>query len=122
MASKGTAHGLDLAREKMRQAGVDEVAIDTFAHYYRLLEHGETGMIAEDTIEPLDMESLTDVDVTTAAFSMLGMVLWLSRWYNPDGRLTPEQVAEEITKIALGGLLRPPPRSIRNQKPEARSQ
>lgn len=63
MASKGTAHGLDLAREKMRQAGVDEVAIDTFAHYYRLLEHGETGMIAEDTIEPLDMEALTDVEV-----------------------------------------------------------
>lgn len=63
MASKGTAHGLDLAREKMRQAGVDEVAIDTFAHYYRLLEHGETGMIPEDTIDPLDMESLADIDV-----------------------------------------------------------
>lgn len=63
MASKGSAQGLDLAREKMRQAGVDEVAIDTFAHYYRLLEHGETGMIAESTIEPLDMEALADVDV-----------------------------------------------------------
>ena len=63
MASKGTAHGLDLAREKMRHAGVDEVAIDTFAHYYRLLEHGETGMIAEDSIEPLDMEALADVEV-----------------------------------------------------------
>ena len=46
MASKGNGRGLDLAREKMRGAGVDEVAIDTFAHYYRLLEHGETGMIA----------------------------------------------------------------------------
>ena len=63
MASKGNGRGLDIAREKMRQAGVDEVAIDTFAHYYRLLEHGETGMIAEDTIEPLDMEALADVDV-----------------------------------------------------------
>jgi UTP--glucose-1-phosphate uridylyltransferase len=63
MASKGNPHGLALAREKMRQAGVDEVAIDTFAHYYRLLEHGETGMIAEDSIEPLDMESIADVDV-----------------------------------------------------------
>ncbi|TGN63794.1 UTP--glucose-1-phosphate uridylyltransferase [Nocardioides eburneiflavus] len=63
MASKGNPQGLALAREKMRQAGVDEVAIDTFAHYYRLLEHGETGMIAEDSIEPLDMESIADVDV-----------------------------------------------------------
>ncbi|HEY0643820.1 MAG TPA: UTP--glucose-1-phosphate uridylyltransferase, partial [Nocardioides sp.] len=63
MASKGSTNGLDLAREKMRQAGVDEVAIATFAHYYRLLEHGETGMIAEDSIEPLDMEALADVEV-----------------------------------------------------------
>ena len=63
MASKGNPQGLALAREKMRQAGVDDVAIDTFAHYYRLLEHGETGMIAEGSIEPLDMESLADVEV-----------------------------------------------------------
>ncbi len=63
MAGKGSARGLDLARDKMRAAGVDEVAIDTFAHYYRLLEHGETGMIAESTIEPLDMEALADVEV-----------------------------------------------------------
>ena len=55
--------GLDLARAKMQAAGVDPVAIDTFAHYYRLLEHGETGMIPESSIEPLDMESLADVEV-----------------------------------------------------------
>ncbi|MBC9734478.1 UTP--glucose-1-phosphate uridylyltransferase [Nocardioides marmotae] len=55
--------GLQKAREKMSAAGVDEVAIETFAHYYRLLEHGETGMIPESTIEPVDMESLADVEV-----------------------------------------------------------
>lgn len=55
--------GLQKARDKMVAAGVDEVAIETFAHYYRLLEHGETGMIPESSIEPLDMESLADVDV-----------------------------------------------------------
>ncbi|GGO72465.1 UTP--glucose-1-phosphate uridylyltransferase [Nocardioides deserti] len=47
----------------MLAAGVDEVAIETFAHYYRLLEHGETGMIPESTIDPVDMESLADVEV-----------------------------------------------------------
>ena len=47
----------------MTAAGVDPVAIDVFAHYYRLVERGETGMVPEDTIEPLDMESLADVDV-----------------------------------------------------------
>lgn len=55
--------GLDRAREKMRHAGVDEAAIDVFAHYYRLLEHGETGMIPEKSITPLEIESLADVEV-----------------------------------------------------------
>ncbi|QIK74396.1 UTP--glucose-1-phosphate uridylyltransferase [Nocardioides piscis] len=56
--------GLELARTKMQESGVDPIAIDTFAHYYRLLEHGETGMIPESTIDPLDMESLADVEVS----------------------------------------------------------
>ena len=51
------------ARDKMVAEGVDEVAIETFAHYYRLLEHGETGMIPESTIDPVDMDSLDDVSV-----------------------------------------------------------
>jgi UTP--glucose-1-phosphate uridylyltransferase len=56
--------GLHRARDKMAAAGVEEVAIETFAHYYRLLENGETGMIPESSIEPVDMESLADVEVS----------------------------------------------------------
>ena len=48
----------------MASAGVDEVAIETFAHYFRLLEHGETGMVPESTIEPLDMDALADAEVS----------------------------------------------------------
>lgn len=48
----------------MESAGVDPTAIEVFSHYYRLLEHGETGMIPESSIEPLDMESLADVEVS----------------------------------------------------------
>jgi len=55
--------GLERARAKMSDAGIDPVAIETFAHYYRLLEHGETGLIPESSIEPLDSESLDDVEV-----------------------------------------------------------
>jgi UTP--glucose-1-phosphate uridylyltransferase len=55
--------GLQQARDKMAAAGVDPTAIDVFAHYYRLVESGETGMVPESTIEPLDMEALADVEV-----------------------------------------------------------
>ena len=59
-----TSKGLRQAREKMEAAGVDELAIQVFAHYYRQIEHGETGMIAEKSIDPLDMEALADVEVS----------------------------------------------------------
>ncbi|QWF23164.1 UTP--glucose-1-phosphate uridylyltransferase [Nocardioides sp. LMS-CY] len=56
--------GLQRAREKMSAAGIDEIAIETFAHYYRLLEHGETGMIPEASIDPVDIDALADVEVS----------------------------------------------------------
>ncbi|CAN5193172.1 UTP--glucose-1-phosphate uridylyltransferase [soil metagenome] len=59
--------GLRLAREKMAAEAVDPVAIEVFTHYYRLVEAGETGMVAESTIEPLDMPALADVEVDDEA-------------------------------------------------------
>ena len=50
---------------------------------------------------------LQDVDTTAAAFSLLGMINWLSRWFQQGGALTEEQAAEQIVRIALHGLLRP---------------
>ena len=39
--------GLDQAQRKMRDGGVHDTAIDVFTHFYRALEAGETGIIAE---------------------------------------------------------------------------
>jgi UTP--glucose-1-phosphate uridylyltransferase len=68
---------LNRARDKMADAGVDPVAIDVFAHYFRLLEHGETGMIPESAIDPHDMEHLDDVEVAddVAAEAIAGTVV-----------------------------------------------
>jgi AcrR family transcriptional regulator len=63
-------------------------------------------LIRETLTELKAARKLRGVDVTAAAFSLLGMILWLSRWYNPKGRLTPDQISDEVTKAALGGLLR----------------
>lgn len=60
-------HGLSLATRKMVDAGVDPVAINVFTHYYRLAEAGTTGLIGEDTIEPLlDPARLDEVEVSQA--------------------------------------------------------
>ena len=45
--------GLRASVEKMREEGVAEPAIRAFEHYYRQLEAGETGLMPEESIEPV---------------------------------------------------------------------
>jgi UTP--glucose-1-phosphate uridylyltransferase len=55
-----SAEGLRACEEKMRAGGVPDVAIATFAHYYRQLEEGASGLVPESEIEPVD--SVPDAD------------------------------------------------------------
>ncbi|QPL04488.1 MULTISPECIES: UTP--glucose-1-phosphate uridylyltransferase [Actinomyces] len=58
-------NGLTAAQDKMRAGGVAEQAIGVFTHYYRSLEQGATGLIPEETIEPLtEIDSIEDVEVS----------------------------------------------------------
>ena len=41
------------ATDKMRQEGLPEIAIDTFAHYEDRLRSGEQGLLPEAELEPL---------------------------------------------------------------------
>jgi AcrR family transcriptional regulator len=60
-----------------------------------------------DTLETLRAErKLRDVNTTVATFGLFGTLLWLPRWFRPEGRLTGEQVIAEIVDIAVGGLLK----------------
>ena len=66
------------------------------------------------TLKALETEGkLRDVDITVAAFGLLGTINWLSRWYQPDGALDENQIAGEIVDIALNGLTRPKRRGLR---------
>ncbi len=58
-------NGLAAAQDKMRRAGVAPEAIDVFTHNYRALEQGATGLIPEESIEPLtDIDSLDEVEIS----------------------------------------------------------
>jgi AcrR family transcriptional regulator len=87
---------------------LDEVAGLSVAHRRKITQRKRAYVdFIRDTLTALKAQrKLREVDVTAAAFSLLGMILWLSRWYSPAGRLGPQEVSAEVTKIALGGLLR----------------
>ena len=58
--------GLRASVGKMRREGVPDAAIATFEHYYRQLAEGETGMLPESEIEPVEgpqpLDELPDAD------------------------------------------------------------
>lgn len=49
-------------------------------------------------------EFRADLDVKVASFGVLGMLNWLYKWYDPRGRLTAREVAEQFSALVLGGL------------------
>src|SRR4051794_35728020 len=58
-----SADGLQACLDKMQREGIAEAAIETFRHYYEQLDAGESGLMAEDTLEPVD--ALPDADDLT---------------------------------------------------------
>ena len=70
--------------------------------------------LVRDTLAELKGDGrLRDVDVTVATFSLIGMILWLPRWFRQDGRLTQDQVAKDLSTLALGALVRRRPKPKR---------
>ncbi|MBI1766557.1 MAG: TetR/AcrR family transcriptional regulator [Acidobacteria bacterium] len=91
---------------------VDEVAGLSPVHRRKIAQRKRAYVdLVRDTLRALKVEGkLKEIDITVIAFSIFGMMLWLARWYRPDGPLTNTQVAEEICKMALSGLLQTEPR------------
>ena len=54
-----------------------------------------------------------DLDIQVASYGLLGMLNWLYKWYDPKGRLSVQEVAEQFTALALAGLAADPPRAVR---------
>jgi AcrR family transcriptional regulator len=44
------------------------------------------------------------VDVGVVTNALLGMLNWIYQWYQPDGRLTSEEIAEVFSDLALNGI------------------
>ncbi|HZT98144.1 MAG TPA: TetR/AcrR family transcriptional regulator [Ktedonobacteraceae bacterium] len=69
-----------------------------YEHYFqRILEEGQ----ATGAFKAIDSKIVT--------FGLLGMCHWLSQWYKPYGRYTPQQIAEIFANMIESGLIPSPP-------------
>ncbi len=81
----------------------------------RLITHRKRAYyeVIRGTLNELGKEGkLRDsIDTTVATFSLLGMVMWISKWYRPDGAHDPEAIADRVSDLALAAVLRDDRRS-----------
>lgn len=63
-------------------------------------------------------EFRADLDVQVVSYGLLGMLNWLYKWYDPRGRLSVREVADQFSMLALAGLTAAAPRrsSPRNRR------
>ncbi len=49
--------------------------------------------------------SIASCNPKLASFAIAGAVNWMGTWYKPGGGLTPDEIADEFSRILTGGLL-----------------
>jgi AcrR family transcriptional regulator len=50
-------------------------------------------------------QASADLDAATLSRFMFGTVAWIHRWYRPNGRLRPPELAEMCVRYVLGGVV-----------------
>ena len=65
--------------------------------YYRCWQQ-----ILQEGVENGEFRS--DFDIQVTSYGLLGMLNWSCEWYDPQGRLSIQEVAEEFTALALASL------------------
>jgi hypothetical protein len=57
--------------------------------------------ILEDGVQSGEFRA---IDTHSAMLNIIGMCNWMFRWYRHDGRLTPDQIADNMVDLVLSGI------------------
>lgn len=61
-------------------------------------------LVSRIVSEILQQRPSQNMNVIPAVFALLGSLNWLFTWYDPEGRITPEELAEDFLKLYRDGL------------------
>ena len=56
--------------------------------------------------------SIVPVDPKLAVFMLLGAILWVNKWYSPEGQWSGEEASAALIELATRGLAAKPSRSL----------
>ena len=68
-------------------------------------EREYTGIVRDLYVESVEAGELLDVDPGVATATLLGATIWAYRWFDPDGRLSADEVAAQVARLLMSGVL-----------------
>jgi AcrR family transcriptional regulator len=78
-------------------------------HYLEIIKNKEreyTGLLVKAIEEILGTGHPSQRRAKIVAYSLIGMCNWPYIWYDPNGPISPEELAEEICRIFLGEFMK----------------
>jgi TetR/AcrR family transcriptional regulator, cholesterol catabolism regulator len=80
---------------------------DSLTGEFRRRVNAKKRRLSEIAVEILrDIGAEPDVDLRVATFSLFGMMNWIYNWYRPEVDVPVERLAEDMSRLFLGGFLR----------------
>ncbi len=58
------------------------------------------------------------IDLTVATYALFGMMNWIYNWFDPRGKLSVNELVDNITRLFLRGFLNPAPGDDRQFNPK----
>ncbi|MBO6605062.1 MAG: hypothetical protein JJ949_17695, partial [Roseicyclus sp.] len=71
---------------------------------FRGLKRETDAVIRKVVVSGMEDGSITPGDPRLVTFCVSGALNWISRWYEQDGSLSPEEIAETYVEILINGL------------------
>ena len=70
----------------------------------RLQRERYAGLFSQILHDGVQSGEFRPMDTSIVMLGVIGMCNYLFRWYRPDGRLTPAQIADELIEMVSGGV------------------
>lgn len=77
-------------------------------YYLSIIKEKERKYVAivKDILEEIKAKGKAkDVEPIAATFGLFGICNWIYHWYDPKGRITPEELAKDMAEIFLFGFM-----------------
>jgi TetR/AcrR family transcriptional regulator, cholesterol catabolism regulator len=79
---------------------------DSLTGDFRRRVNGKKRRLSEIAMEMLrEARPDSDIDLRAATFALFGMMNWLYNWYRPETDIPVERLAEDLSRLFLGGFL-----------------